>query len=620
MKWALVSFLILYTFLAGQSQNTSLINQLEEELKNTTAPDQQVRLHSQLLDLYEVYNANKALEHAHSAWEVASHASLKPQMAYLAHRLGQIYQKYIVDVNMAVTWQLDGLRTAEDIRDSALIAEYSYDLAYSIAEQGDKTRANQHLDRAIKIAAKTGDYQMLIRANTMAGDLAFSSKEKYSFYRRGLIIAEQHPSDTLSMVYAWSKMGDHCFSSKQKEQATYWYGKVFDLLDPSFQGLTNPELIKLYSMSALRTGHFDRCIQVTPKIINAQNHINGNNWYSPQGMRMLAEAYHYTGQDSLAFWTVLNYMSLEDSLHDIRSNDQARRIILSLQSQFDTQKKEKELKLLQAETRLERFVAFALAVLLILLSIFTFYMNRERKRNHQQNKQLAQLNQTKDKLLSIISHDVRSPIQALQNIIQLFELDIATKQDVQTVTTQVKDSVQNLTEGLDNLFFWAQNQQQELRAYPETINLTEILRAQVLQHALKTAKKQITVSDDLPDSLPVFADPLHARLIINNVLVNAIKFTPVLGTIKISFAPSPTHGYTILSIQDSGKGILPEDIEKIFNPLVRYTRPGTVGEPGSGLGLSLTRDLLLLNKGNLSVNSLPGEGTTIHLFFSIEKH
>ena len=381
----------------------------------------------------------------------------------------------------------------------------------------------------------------------------------------------------------------------------------------------HPELIKLYSMSALRTGHFDRCIQVTPKIINAQNHINGNNWYSPQGMRMLAEAYHYTGQDSLAFWTVLNYMSLEDSLHDIRSNDQARRIILSLQSQFDTQKKEKELKLLQAETRLERFVAFALAVLLILLSIFTFYMNRERKRNHQQNKQLAQLNQTKDKLLSIISHDVRSPIQALQNIIQLFEQDIATKQDVHTVTTQVKDSVQNLTEGLDNLFFWAQNQQQELRAYPETVNLTEILKAQVQQHALKAAKKQITVTDDLPDSLTVFADPLHTRLIINNVLVNSIKFTPVNGTIKIGYTTNPAQGFSTLSVQDSGKGILPEDIEKIFNPLVRYTRPGTLGEPGSGLGLSLTRDLLWLNKGSMEISSQPEKGTIIQMIFSNEK-
>lgn len=619
MKRVITLLLILYTALSAHSQNTSLINQLEEELTSAAESDQKIRLHSQLLDLYEVYNINKALEHAHAAWAIASDAGYKPQMASLAHRLGQIYQKYIVDANMAVKWQLDGLRTAEEIRDSFLIAEYSYDLAYSIAEQGDKVRANQHLDRAIKIAGKTGDYQMLIRANTRAGDFAFNNKDKYNYYRRGLIIAEQHPSDTLSLVYAWSKMGDHCFSSKQKDQAVYWYGKVFDLIDPTYAHLTNPELIKLYAMSALRTGHFDRCIQVTPKIINAQNHINGNNWYSPQGMRMLAEAYHYTGQDSLAFWTVLNYMSLEDSLHDIRSNDQARRIILSLQSQFDTQKKEKELELLQSQTRFERFVVFALAVVLILLSIFTFYMNRERKRNHQQNKQLAQLNQTKDKLLSIISHDVRSPIQALQNIIQLFELDIATKQDVHTVTTQVKDSVQNLTEGLDNLFFWAQNQQQELRAYPEMVNLTEILKTQVLQHALKAAKKQITITDNLPTIVTVFADPLHTRLIINNVLVNAIKFTPVNGTIKIGFTPTPSQNTTTLSIQDAGKGILSEDIEKIFNPLVRYTRPGTLGEPGSGLGLSLTRDLLWLNKGHLDITSRPGEGTTVHLIFSNEK-
>lgn len=620
MKRVLVGILILYTALSAQSQNTSLINELEEGLIKTTDPEQRIRLHSQLLDLYEVYNINKALEHAHSAWAIASEVQIKPQMATLAHRLGQIYQKYIVDANMAVKWQLDGLRTAEEIKDSSLIAEYSYDLAYSIAEQGDKVRANQHLDRAIKIAGKSGDYQMLIRANTRAGDFAFSNKEKYNYYRRGLIIAEQHPSDTLSLVYAWSKMGDHCFSSKQQDQARYWYAKVFELLDPSSYTQTSPELIKLYAMAALRTGHFDRCIAVTPNIINAQNHINGNNWYSPQGMRILAEAYHYTGQDSLAFWTVLNYMSLEDSLHDIRSNDQARRIILSLQSQFDTQKKEKELELLQSQTRFERFVVFALAVLLILLSIFTFYMNRERNRNHQQNKQLAQLNQTKDKLLSIISHDVRSPIQALQNIIQLFELDIATKQDVHTVTTQVKDSVQNLTEGLDNLFFWAQNQQQELRAYPEIINLSDILKAQVQQHSLKAAKKQIIITDDLPATHTVFADPLHARLIINNVLVNAIKFTPVNGKIRITCTINQEQGYSILSIQDSGKGILPEDIEKIFNPLVRYTRPGTVGEPGSGLGLSLSRDLLWLNKGDMNIASQPGNGATIHIIFPNEKN
>jgi signal transduction histidine kinase len=175
-----------------------------------------------------------------------------------------------------------------------------------------------------------------------------------------------------------------------------------------------------------------------------------------------------------------------------------------------------------------------------------------------------------------------------------------------------------MARGLDNLFYWAQNQQQELKAYPELFDLTQLVNTQIDLHAPNAIKKNVNFENTLVEAHLIYADILHVRLIINNVIGNAIKFTPVNGGVSIDYY-SKNEKEGVLYIQNLGEPINETDIPKILDPSIRYTRLGTKGEPGSGLGLSLTRDLMLLNQGNLEIKSIPNVGTRIGLIFKVGK-
>ena len=175
-----------------------------------------------------------------------------------------------------------------------------------------------------------------------------------------------------------------------------------------------------------------------------------------------------------------------------------------------------------------------------------------------------------------------------------------------------------MARGLDNLFYWAQNQQQELKAYPELFDLTKLVNTQIDLHYPNAAKKNINIKNTVVGVHLIFADILHVRLIINNVLGNAIKFTPVNGEVNLEFYQK-NEKEGVLFIQNLGDPINDVDIPKILDSSIRYTRLGTKGEPGSGLGLSLSRDLLLLNQGDIEIKSIPKVGTRIGLIFKVSK-
>lgn len=615
---ALACSLWLFPAIDASAQSSSRIQQLEAKLEASKDTAQQLDLHFELVALYRLYNVNRGVDHAHKAWYMAENTKNSSLMAKAAAQLGQLYYMDLADPGKAAKWQLEALRLSEQNRDSALMAQICFDMGRLIAQQGDINRARQYLARSAAIADRTGNYYLQMDARSWSGQMAELKEEKAVFYRQMLQLAEQHSSDSLFLTKTWDNLARYYQSTGQQAEALQYFQKVFYLLNPKIDTISDLEQIRLAARAALQTGAYERCLTLCPRMIRSGKGGNTQH-YRMEGIRMMAEAWHAQGNDSMAFQTVMQFLTVKDSIDALNSNEHARQIVLSLQSEVDMQQQKQQYEIWQNKRRYEQTFVIVLMIGFVLLSVISFYLYRERQRNRDQNKKLAQLNQTKNKLLSIISHDVRSPLQALQNILQLFEMDIATKDDVYTVTKQVRDTVQNLSQGLDNLFFWAQNQQQELQAYPEVVALDEAVATQITQLELRIQQKEIELTKNIPASAMVQVDPLHIRLMIHNVLANAIKFTPPAGSIRINTTFDSTHKMIVLSIMDSGRGIPEGDIEKIFDPLVRYTRPGTEGEPGSGLGLSLTRDLLHLNKGDIRVSSPSSGGTLVELIFRADR-
>ncbi len=233
-----------------------------------------------------------------------------------------------------------------------------------------------------------------------------------------------------------------------------------------------------------------------------------------------------------------------------------------------------------------------------------------------QKEQLAELNASKDKFFSIISHDLRSPFNALLGFAQLLSdnLDRYTLDETRHKVSRIKQSSENLYALLENLLTWSRIQRGAMEHAPETLVLGEIVEDILALFFSKAEEKQITMANVLPDAITAYADYNMVHTVIRNLVSNSIKFTPATGRIDIAaqlvHPADTTDSYVEMAIADTGTGMKPEDLEKLFRIDVQFTKIGIAGEKGTGLGLNLCKDLVQKNGGTIRVESDFGVGTT----------
>lgn len=234
----------------------------------------------------------------------------------------------------------------------------------------------------------------------------------------------------------------------------------------------------------------------------------------------------------------------------------------------------------------------------------------------QSNEQLTQLNATKDKFFSIIAHDLKSPFQSLLSYSEILATDIKSlsTDEIITFSRELNDSLNTLYSLLENLLHWSMMQRDLLEYNPLNFNLYDKINSVIRIAENNAAKKNITISNKVDTEISVFSDVNMIRSVFQNLLINAIKFTPEKGRIIIS---SETKDDVIeISVEDTGIGIKEENISKLFQFDTIFTTKGTAGEKGTGLGLPLCKEFVERNYGKIWVNSELGKGSkftfTVH--------
>ncbi len=230
-----------------------------------------------------------------------------------------------------------------------------------------------------------------------------------------------------------------------------------------------------------------------------------------------------------------------------------------------------------------------------------------------QNDQLSQLNTTKDKLLSIISHDLRAPMGTLKEILDFImsNYEDLDHQKLHESLESIRDSIESSYTLVENLLFWARNQRGEILFEPEMTDVTKIVDASIkLMTASASAKNIVLKSQILTDAFAWF-DPNMMSVVMRNLTNNAIKFTKDGGHVTIcvdNFKDDPEN--TILvEVRDDGVGITREDIKMIFKNGAAFTTSGSGLGQGSGLGLKLCSEFVDKNGGKIWAKSKPGEGS-----------
>jgi len=228
----------------------------------------------------------------------------------------------------------------------------------------------------------------------------------------------------------------------------------------------------------------------------------------------------------------------------------------------------------------------------------------------QAQKKLVTLNLTKDKMFSIIAHDLRGPLGNIKSVVKLFldeheEMDSASLREFFKALYQDTENTFLL---LENLLLWARSQKGDIQPEPTETDISSLIHETIEILKGVREKKNISIQTDIPENLTAVIDSSMIMTVLRNLVGNAIKFTPGGG--EISIAADKTSNELIISIKDTGTGMSEEVIKKILNSDEFYSTYGTDNEKGSGLGIKLCRQFIEAHQGMISITSSKGSGST----------
>ncbi|MFD1255754.1 ATP-binding protein [Mucilaginibacter terrae] len=229
-----------------------------------------------------------------------------------------------------------------------------------------------------------------------------------------------------------------------------------------------------------------------------------------------------------------------------------------------------------------------------------------------QNQKLEDDNELKNKLLSIITHDLRKPLANTQSLIHLVNMDLLSEDESKDLFGQLEAQYTRVMGLTDNLLYWIKGQVSKTPTELVAVNLHQVVSSIIEEQKIPISDKDIEVNNNLPKDLQWLTETETLRIVIRNLLNNAIKFTPVKGCIEIYATTNETE--TCITLEDSGIGMSKEVMERI-NSENYYTTKGTQNEEGSGFGLMLIRDLIKKQDGKLQINSTLGKGSAFSITF-----
>ncbi|MBL7817969.1 MAG: hypothetical protein JNL70_23370 [Saprospiraceae bacterium] len=529
----------------------------------------------------------------------------------------------------------------------------------------DEVTGFQYLQKALTVAEARNDYFDLHRvyyAMSIVQDHQNNHVEMYKYLYKGIEAAEKTKNPD---VGAFQSLGENLYNEKRLDECLTINKRLLALLERSNSSIEKKlqaytaiaDVLKLLpnrkqefvyyrekaerlfdSLSVSKTPHIDlipvgliyykfnrleKAKDIFKQILaeKLDSNTNLNNQAIAHGL--LSDIYELQGNYPLSTAHLKKHYSIELAATKKRLADEAGKKIIKAES-------ERDLLLKQQEIDKQKWFAisgFCMALVLLIgcLIVYRFY-----KREQQIKQELALLNATKDRLFALLSHDLLSPVAILKNFIMLVDFGAMNQQEFAATTNDIRRDVNNLYNMLETVLHWSVTQMREIKPKFEQVNIAEVIGEQVSLLEPIAKSKGIVISQHIPSDLVIDIDKNHLALVIRNLLQNALKFTNVNGTIEFNAktisntqiavtpgrdgAQGDKSGYAI-EIKDNGVGMSADVLDKLFKTNENTNRKGTHQEAGTGLGLILTKELVELNKGQISAQSEVGKGTTFSLTF-----
>ena len=634
-------FLMIFIFCKNIFAQNIHINKLLQEVVTTQNDSLGA---DRLLEISKTFwykNPDSSIIFANKALKLSKEINYQTGIGFALKNLGVAYDLK-GDLLQALKNNLLALKIGTALKNQDLIGSTCNNIGNIYDKSGDHKQALIFHNKALDIARKEKDENAVATSLLNIGAIFKEEKQfdKAIAFETQAIAISIRTKDSLSLSIAFHNLAETYFQQKKYKEAI-----DFNLRSLQISNKIDDREGKIY------------CYNFLAKVFLETNNLKLSKENAEIGLALAKKFKSNTSLQDLYnvlsaiaegnkdYNRALKYKKLSDEVKDSILNTDKQRSIENLKNSYELQQKQIEIDHLQLNSKEQNKEiskqtfqrnAFILGFAALVLLIFVLFKNISIKKKinkilEEQNAEiiqqkeeilaqseqiftqkelLLQSNFSKDKLFSIISHDLRSPINSLQGALGILQEGLLSEEEVKNVSKTLLRKVQNTGYFLNNLLYWAKSQMGGIVVNPEKINLKTISEINTQLLASISDEKNISIINNIKLNIFSFADENMVDLVIRNLIENAIKFTPANGEININAVVKNSD--ILISIEDSGDGIKEEDLPKLFDTETHFSTYGTSNEKGTGLGLTLCKDFIEKNKGQIWVESRYGKGSTFY--------
>jgi signal transduction histidine kinase len=661
-----ISFLITSLSASSQSKVDSLLR-----LCGKATEKQKAALYLELSRNLQKDTAKSNL-YARQALKLAEKQKQLPEQAKSYYYLGET-SYYSRNFSGAIPHYKKAIPLFESVKDSFNLTNCynSIGLCYHNIFQGE--RAIEQFIKALRTCENDKEYTAEIISNiAMAHAKMNNYIEAIANYRKALAI-NTSIKDSASMAINYNGLGDTYTSMNKPDSAIVNFIKAHFLFkklkNKGNQAITLTNIANIYpnypdsldkakecfnqawiifkelgmdlfeaeirqgiGIILFKQGKYKEALQNFNQSLQLTDKYNRGFALKKSNYKCLSELFEKTGD----YKTALKYHVLFAQYTDSMIQKEKYEQIINLEKQYETEKKETQIIRLQARQELMdvqlqknkqlKILGFVTASLLLVFLLFLqirYYdktkMNRlleaKNKKIEQSEHELRVLNVAKNKLFSIIAHDLKNPFHSVMGYSYLLSMDYDrfSEDERRKFASDIHNSTNNIFRLLQNLLEWSKSQTGRLIFNPREIKFKPILENSLSVLNSLAEQKSINIRYSYDNELTLFADPQMIETILRNLINNAIKFTPENGLIEIT--AKQIDGHISICVKDTGVGISKNDVANLFRIDSKVKRKGTNNEDGSGFGLILCKEFVDKNKGDIWVNSSPEMGSSF--FFTV---
>lgn len=671
LRLLVLSVLILIcNYSIGQN---SPVDSLSQVLNQDISTTQRVDVLNQLARLLMTDNDSQSLVYITEAIKLSQQEDYDDGLGYAYHNLGEVLIKK-GQYDSALGINLTNQKLREDIGHKASLADTYYNIGLINEYQGNLSQALEYYLKTLEIRELLNDKVGISDCyNNIA--IVHNFQNNYNkaieYFGKSLELRKEL-GDNNAVASSYNNLGIVYRALGQFEKAREYYTnslKIKEAFEESYgisNTLNNIGITYFYEENYTKAlEYYLQSLEIRKEDNNkgylASSYLNIGEVYVKLSRFAEAERYLTTakkyaletgGRDDLRLTyqilselykkknnhkKALEFFELYAELNDSLYNEQQNEAITEMQTKYEVEKKEQEIALLQKENEIQAietenhifvrnlFILGFVVISFLIVAIFRSYrkdvvkgelLKKHRSEIEQQNEILRELNYEKDQLMKIVAHDMRSPLNQIDGLVQLVNFDASNLNDQQKESLgKITNTTSHSRELLNKILNSKSLDHNQLSLKMESTDIGDLLQSVTDHYRISAKEKNISINLVKPESnVEINLDKDYTEQILENLISNAVKFSPFDKSIKINL--SENENKVRIEVEDEGPGVSSADMKKLFGKYQKLSAEPTGGETSTGLGLSIVQKYVKAMDGKVWCESSNGNGAKFIVEFN----